>query len=87
MKRKIIRDIFFVIAVILAAAAILPFGAVKTLIGQNQPPQTSAALTQSLVIPAKGGAGGLVETCFSLLGRDGRLSGQATLASAVAFRA
>jgi hypothetical protein len=36
--------------------------------------------------PAKGG-GGLVETCFSSLGRMVAFSGQATLASAVAFRA
>ncbi len=54
MKRKIIRNIFFSIAMILTAAAIIPFGAVNTLIGQNQPAQLSAVLTQSVVIPAKG---------------------------------
>src|SRR6266403_275698 len=53
MKRKILRNIFFGAAVILAAAAILPFGAVRTLIGQNQPAQANTALTNAFSISAK----------------------------------
>jgi hypothetical protein len=58
MKPKIIRTIlrntFLSVSVILALAAILPFGAIKTLVGQAQPTQPSKPLTETLSIREKG---------------------------------
>jgi hypothetical protein len=54
MKRKVIANTFLTLGLILILAAVLPFGGVKTLIGQSQLDQASKALTKSLGIPAKG---------------------------------
>jgi hypothetical protein len=54
MRTKILRNTFLSLGVILALAAILPFGTVKTLIGQSQPQQPTASLTQSLSVATTG---------------------------------
>jgi len=58
MRTKIIRNVFgstlLSLGVILALLAVLPLGAVKTLVGQGQPTQASTPLTQTLSIREKG---------------------------------
>ena len=51
MKRKIVANIFLIIGVVLALAAVVP---VKTLIGQSQPMQASKSLTKTASIGTKG---------------------------------
>jgi hypothetical protein len=51
MKRKIVANVFLIIGVVLALAAVVP---VKTLIGQSQPAQASKSLTKTASIGTKG---------------------------------